>query len=111
MTSLSAQAAPEAESLQTASTSEAESALHQGVPAVLEGKAKLAVEQALRKAVDKTKVMLLCAILVLSVCSCICDTSFCHHAWHVYDLNIVGVEHRAACSHLWHLRQGHVSIC
>ncbi|DBA86813.1 TPA: hypothetical protein ACH3X2_005396 [Trebouxia sp. C0005] len=55
MTSLSAQAAPEAGSLQTTSTSEAESALQQGVPAVLEGKAKLAVESALRKAVDKTK--------------------------------------------------------
>ncbi len=68
MTSLSAQAAPEAGSLQTASTSEAESALQQGVPAMLEGKAKLAVESALRKAVDKTKVMLLCNILDLSVC-------------------------------------------
>ena len=66
--SLSAQAAAEAESLQTASTSEAASALQQGVPAALEGKAKLAVEQALRKAVDKTKVVLLCTILVLPVC-------------------------------------------
>ncbi len=27
-----------------------------------------------------------------------------------YSLNTVGVEHGAACSHLWHLRQGHVSI-
>ena len=68
MSSLSAQAAPEVDLLQTVSTSEAASALQQGVPAVLEGKAKLAVEQALRKAVDKTKVMLLCIILVLSVC-------------------------------------------
>ncbi len=68
MTSLSAQAAPEIESLQTTSKLEAVSALQQGVPAVLEGKAKLAVEQALRKAVDKTKVMFLCAILLLSVC-------------------------------------------
>lgn len=55
ITSLSAQAAPEVESLQTASASDAVSALQQGVPAVLGGKAKLAVEQALRKAVDKTK--------------------------------------------------------
>ena len=68
ITSLSAQAAPEVESLQTASTSDAVSALQQGVPAVLGGKAKLAVEQALRKAVDKTKVMLSCAILDIFVC-------------------------------------------
>lgn len=28
----------------------------------------------------------------------------------LYSLDTVEVEHGAACSHLWHLRQGHVSI-
>lgn len=58
LTSSSAQAVPVSDSLQPASTAEgAVSASQRGVPAVLEGKAKQAVEQALRKAVDKTKVI------------------------------------------------------
>ncbi len=59
MPSLAAEVASEAEVQSVASTSEAVSALsgsQQGVPAALEGKAKLAVEQALRRAVDKVKV-------------------------------------------------------
>lgn len=86
MTSLSAQAAPEAGSLQTASTSEAVSALQQGVPAALEGKAKLAVELALRKAVDKTKVMLLCSILEPICLLLHLWYSFVPHAWRHADI-------------------------
>lgn len=58
LTSSSAKAVPVSDSPQPANTSEgAVSASQRGVPAVLEGKAKQAVEQALKKAVDKTKVM------------------------------------------------------
>ena len=70
-TSSSAQAVPVSESLQPASTPEgAVSATQRGVPAVLEGKAKQAVEQALRKAVDKTKVM---CFSISALCCCICS--------------------------------------